>query len=153
MYLVKNFSNGALKIKETRENKETDCVRTVKCLINVEAFVLRAKDLEEVITLFDGFVKNHPLQFSIRKKSPYWQGVVETSIQFFEDIFPYVDMQDIANNEDDTMAERSPSYHDILIDDEQPTHVKQGHEQQAPNSSAPPDLAPDPQPDSAPQMG
>lgn len=78
---------------------------------------------------------------------------VSRDVKFFEDIFPYVDMQHIANNEDATMAERSPSYHDILIDDEQPAHVQQGYEQQTPNSSAHPDLAPEPQPDSTPQMG
>ncbi|CAH1419616.1 unnamed protein product [Lactuca virosa] len=55
--------------------------RTVKCLTSVEAFVLRAEDLEQVITLFDGFLKNHRLQFAIRKKSPYWQGVAATTIQ------------------------------------------------------------------------
>lgn len=78
---------------------------------------------------------------------------VSRDVKFFEDIFPYVDMQDIANNEDATTAERSPSYHDILIDDEQPAHVQQGYEQQTPNSSAYPDLTPEPQPDSTPQMG
>ncbi|XP_023737453.1 probable cyclic nucleotide-gated ion channel 20, chloroplastic [Lactuca sativa] len=55
--------------------------RTVKCLKNVEAFVLRAEDLEEVITLFDGFLKNVRVQFAIGNKSPYWQGVAASTIQ------------------------------------------------------------------------
>ncbi|KAI3724158.1 hypothetical protein L2E82_35926 [Cichorium intybus] len=44
--------------------------RTVKCLKNVEAFVLRAEDLEKVITLYDGFFKNHRIQFAIRSRKP-----------------------------------------------------------------------------------
>ncbi|KAL4578819.1 hypothetical protein LXL04_014950 [Taraxacum kok-saghyz] len=40
--------------------------RKVKCLKNVEAFVLRAEDLQEVITLFDGVFQNHRVQFAIR---------------------------------------------------------------------------------------
>ncbi|CAI9270759.1 unnamed protein product [Lactuca saligna] len=55
--------------------------RTVKCLKDVEAFVLRAEDLEEVITLFDGFLKNVRVQFAIGNKSPYWQGVAASTIQ------------------------------------------------------------------------
>lgn len=55
--------------------------RTVKCFKNVEAFVLREEDLEEVVTLFDGFFKNYRVQFAIRNKPLYWQGVAATTIQ------------------------------------------------------------------------
>lgn len=40
--------------------------RTVKCITNVEAFVLRAADLEEVTTLFSVFLMNQRVQFAIR---------------------------------------------------------------------------------------
>ncbi|CAI9270761.1 unnamed protein product [Lactuca saligna] len=69
------------KRSQRKQGNRLRSKRTVKCVTNVEAFVLRAEDLEEVITLFDGFVKNHRLQFAIRKKSPYWQGVAATTIQ------------------------------------------------------------------------
>ncbi|KAK1406402.1 hypothetical protein QVD17_41699 [Tagetes erecta] len=55
--------------------------RTVKCLSNVEAFVLRAADLEDVTTLFAGFLRNHRVQMAIRNESPYWQGLAATTIQ------------------------------------------------------------------------
>ncbi|KAL7611695.1 probable cyclic nucleotide-gated ion channel 20, chloroplastic [Lactuca sativa] len=55
--------------------------RTVRCLTNVEAFVLRAADLEEVTTLFAGFLRNHRVQFAIRNESPYWRGLAATTIQ------------------------------------------------------------------------
>ncbi|KAJ0467021.1 putative cyclic nucleotide-binding domain, Ion transport domain, rmlC-like jelly roll [Helianthus annuus] len=57
------------------------CKRTVKCLSNVEAFVLRAADLEEVTTLFAGFLRNHRVQMAIRHESPYWKGLAATTIQ------------------------------------------------------------------------
>ncbi|KAI7729652.1 hypothetical protein M8C21_015745 [Ambrosia artemisiifolia] len=57
------------------------CKRTVKCLSNVEAFVLRAADLEEVTTLFAGFLRNHRVQMAIRNESPYWRGLAATTIQ------------------------------------------------------------------------
>ncbi|KAI3724114.1 hypothetical protein L2E82_35880 [Cichorium intybus] len=55
--------------------------RTVRCLTNVEAFVLRAADLEEVTTLFAVFLRNHRVQFAIRNESPYWRGLAATTIQ------------------------------------------------------------------------
>ncbi|KAI3796845.1 hypothetical protein L1987_39531 [Smallanthus sonchifolius] len=55
--------------------------RTVKCLSNVEAFVLRAADLEEVTTLFAGFLRNHRVQMAIKNESPYWRGLAATTIQ------------------------------------------------------------------------
>ncbi|KAK1406405.1 hypothetical protein QVD17_41702 [Tagetes erecta] len=55
--------------------------RTVKCLSNVEAFVLRAADLEDVTTLFAGFLRNHRVQMAIRNVSPYWRGLAATTIQ------------------------------------------------------------------------
>ncbi|KAJ9542617.1 hypothetical protein OSB04_029123 [Centaurea solstitialis] len=55
--------------------------RTVTCLTNVEAFVLRAADLEEVTSLFAGFLRNHRVQIAIRNESPYWRGLAATTIQ------------------------------------------------------------------------
>ncbi|KAK9062847.1 hypothetical protein SSX86_020037 [Deinandra increscens subsp. villosa] len=55
--------------------------RTVKCLSNVEAFVLRAADLEEVTTLFAGFLRSSRVQMAIRNESPYWRGLAATTIQ------------------------------------------------------------------------
>ncbi|XP_024990997.1 probable cyclic nucleotide-gated ion channel 20, chloroplastic isoform X2 [Cynara cardunculus var. scolymus] len=55
--------------------------RTVECLTNVEAFVLQAADLEEVTSLFAGFLRNHRVQIAIRNESPYWRGLAATTIQ------------------------------------------------------------------------
>ncbi|KAL8245913.1 hypothetical protein R6Q59_007129 [Mikania micrantha] len=55
--------------------------RTVICLTNVEAFVLRAADLEELTTLFAAYLRNHRVQMAIRIESPYWQGLAATTIQ------------------------------------------------------------------------
>ncbi|KAD7477307.1 hypothetical protein R6Q59_007130 [Mikania micrantha] len=55
--------------------------RTVTCLTNVEAFVLRAADLEELTTLFAAYLRNHRVQMAIRNESPYWQGLAATTIQ------------------------------------------------------------------------
>ncbi|KAI3724163.1 hypothetical protein L2E82_35931 [Cichorium intybus] len=55
--------------------------RTVTCITNVEAFVLRAADLEEVTTLFSEFLMNHRVQFAIRNQSPYWRSLAATTIQ------------------------------------------------------------------------
>jgi len=40
--------------------------RTIKCLTNVEAFALRAADLEEVTVLFARFLRNPRVQGAIR---------------------------------------------------------------------------------------
>ncbi|KAJ7975327.1 Cyclic nucleotide gated channel protein [Quillaja saponaria] len=55
--------------------------RTVVCLTNVEAFSLRAADLEEVTSLFARFLRNPRVQGAIRYESPYWRGVAATRIQ------------------------------------------------------------------------
>ncbi|MFS7923360.1 putative cyclic nucleotide-binding domain, rmlC-like jelly roll [Helianthus anomalus] len=60
---------------------EPSSLNGVKWLLNVEAFVLRAADLEEVTTLFAGFLRNHRLQMAIRHESPYWWGLAATTIQ------------------------------------------------------------------------
>jgi cyclic nucleotide gated channel, plant len=41
-------------------------IRTVRCLMNVEAFVLRASDLEEVTSQFARFLRNPRVQGAIR---------------------------------------------------------------------------------------
>ncbi|OMO69410.1 hypothetical protein CCACVL1_19520 [Corchorus capsularis] len=55
--------------------------RIVRCLTNVEAFSLRAADLEEVTSLFSRFLRNPRVQGAIRYESPYWRSVAATRIQ------------------------------------------------------------------------
>ncbi|BAF10182.1 probable cyclic nucleotide-gated ion channel 20, chloroplastic [Oryza sativa Japonica Group] len=56
-------------------------IRTVRCLTNVEAFVLRASDLEEVTSQFSRFLRNPRVQGAIRYESPYWRTIAATRIQ------------------------------------------------------------------------
>ncbi|KAL7138779.1 hypothetical protein ABFS83_09G005400 [Erythranthe nasuta] len=55
--------------------------RLVRCLTNVEAFVLRASDLEEVTSLFSRFLRSPRVQGAIRYESPYWRGLAARRIQ------------------------------------------------------------------------
>ncbi|KAL0356399.1 UNVERIFIED_CONTAM: putative cyclic nucleotide-gated ion channel 20, chloroplastic [Sesamum radiatum] len=55
--------------------------RLVRCLTNVEAFVLRAADLEEVTSLFARFLRSPRVQGAIRYESPYWRGLAARRIQ------------------------------------------------------------------------
>ncbi|KAI3464188.1 hypothetical protein Pfo_020851 [Paulownia fortunei] len=55
--------------------------RLVRCLTNVEAFVLRAADLEEVTSLFSRFLRSPRVQGAIRYESPYWRGLAARRIQ------------------------------------------------------------------------
>ncbi|XVF50377.1 hypothetical protein PTKIN_Ptkin04bG0094700 [Pterospermum kingtungense] len=55
--------------------------RKVRCLTNVEAFSLRAADLEEVTSLFSRFLRNPRVQGAIRYESPYWRSFAATRIQ------------------------------------------------------------------------
>ncbi|XP_023519574.1 probable cyclic nucleotide-gated ion channel 20, chloroplastic isoform X1 [Cucurbita pepo subsp. pepo] len=55
--------------------------RTVKCSTNVEAFSLRAADLEEVTSMFSRFLRNPRVQGAIRYESPYWRYLAATRIQ------------------------------------------------------------------------
>ncbi|KAJ1410152.1 RmlC-like jelly roll fold [Sesbania bispinosa] len=55
--------------------------RTVKCLTNVEAFSLRAADLEEVTTLFMRSLRSLRVQGPLRYESPYWRSLAATRIQ------------------------------------------------------------------------
>ncbi|XP_021683421.2 probable cyclic nucleotide-gated ion channel 20, chloroplastic isoform X2 [Hevea brasiliensis] len=55
--------------------------RTVRCLTNVEAFSLRAADLEEVTNIFARSLRNLLVQGAIRYESPYWRGLAATRIQ------------------------------------------------------------------------
>ncbi|KAF8398837.1 hypothetical protein HHK36_014700 [Tetracentron sinense] len=57
------------------------CNRMVICVTNVEAFSLRAADLEEVTSLFARFLRNPRVQGAIRYESPYWRGLAATRIQ------------------------------------------------------------------------
>ncbi|KAK4402512.1 putative cyclic nucleotide-gated ion channel 20, chloroplastic [Sesamum angolense] len=55
--------------------------RLVRCVTNVEAFVLRAADLEEVTSLFARFLRSPRVQGAIRYESPYWRGIAARRIQ------------------------------------------------------------------------
>ncbi|XP_021292076.1 probable cyclic nucleotide-gated ion channel 20, chloroplastic isoform X2 [Herrania umbratica] len=55
--------------------------RIVRCLTNVEAFSLRAADLEAVTSLFSRFLRNPRVQGAIRYESPYWRSLAATHIQ------------------------------------------------------------------------
>ncbi|KAG4939886.1 hypothetical protein JHK84_046035 [Glycine max] len=55
--------------------------RTVCCLTNVEAFALRAADLEEVTSIFARFFRSPRVQGAIRYGSPYWRCFAATTIQ------------------------------------------------------------------------
>ncbi|XP_061355806.1 probable cyclic nucleotide-gated ion channel 20, chloroplastic isoform X1 [Gastrolobium bilobum] len=55
--------------------------RTVRCLTNVEAFSLRAVDLEELTTLFTRFLRSPHVQGALRYESPYWRSLAANRIQ------------------------------------------------------------------------
>lgn len=55
--------------------------RLVRCLTNVEAFILRAADLEEVIQLFASFFRSPHIQGAIRYESAHWRGLATRRIQ------------------------------------------------------------------------
>ncbi|XP_019198131.1 PREDICTED: probable cyclic nucleotide-gated ion channel 20, chloroplastic isoform X2 [Ipomoea nil] len=55
--------------------------RGVECLTNVEAFILRAADIEEVTSLFARFLRSPRVQGAIRYASPYWRGRAARCIQ------------------------------------------------------------------------
>ncbi|XP_077236250.1 putative cyclic nucleotide-gated ion channel 20, chloroplastic [Tasmannia lanceolata] len=55
--------------------------RTVRCVTNVEAFILRAADLEAVTSIFARFLRNPRVQGAIRYESPYWRAMAATRIQ------------------------------------------------------------------------
>ncbi|XP_057812453.1 probable cyclic nucleotide-gated ion channel 20, chloroplastic isoform X2 [Salvia miltiorrhiza] len=55
--------------------------RLVTCLTNVEAFVLRAADFEDVAGLFTRFLKSSLVQGAIRYESPVWRGIAARRIQ------------------------------------------------------------------------
>lgn len=57
------------------------CNRTVVCLTNVEAFSLRAADLEEVTSLYSRLLRNPRVQGAIRYESPYWRNIAASCIQ------------------------------------------------------------------------
>ncbi|XP_066322744.1 probable cyclic nucleotide-gated ion channel 20, chloroplastic isoform X2 [Miscanthus floridulus] len=72
-----NRDGGKIKFQGTR----LVAIRTVRCLTNVEAFVLRASDLEEVTSQFARFLRNPQVQGAIRYESPYWRTIAATRIQ------------------------------------------------------------------------
>ncbi|KAJ1698707.1 hypothetical protein LUZ63_007219 [Rhynchospora breviuscula] len=55
--------------------------RTVRCLTDVEALILCADDLEQVIPLFSRVLRSPRVQRAIRYESPYWRQRAATVIQ------------------------------------------------------------------------
>ncbi|KAL1318213.1 hypothetical protein HN51_070492 [Arachis hypogaea] len=55
--------------------------RTVTCITNVEAFSLRAADLEEVTIIFTRFLRSPRVQGALRYESPYWRSLAASRIQ------------------------------------------------------------------------
>nr|XP_011467789.1 PREDICTED: probable cyclic nucleotide-gated ion channel 20, chloroplastic isoform X2 [Fragaria vesca subsp. vesca] len=55
--------------------------RLVRCLTNVEAFQLRAADLEQFTARFARYLRNPRVQGAIRYESPYWRGLAAKRIQ------------------------------------------------------------------------
>ncbi|XP_037497771.1 probable cyclic nucleotide-gated ion channel 20, chloroplastic isoform X2 [Jatropha curcas] len=55
--------------------------RTIKCLTHVEAFSLRAADLEEVTQRFARNFRNPRVQGAMRYQSPYWRARAASTIQ------------------------------------------------------------------------
>ncbi|KAL5545151.1 hypothetical protein UlMin_008935 [Ulmus minor] len=55
--------------------------RMVVCLTNIEAFSLRAADIEEVTSLYSRLLRNPRVQGAIRYESPYWRGLAAARIQ------------------------------------------------------------------------
>lgn len=53
----------------------------VRCLTNVEALVLRAEDLEEVVSLFARFIETERIRWAARYMSPYWRRLAARRIQ------------------------------------------------------------------------
>ncbi|KAJ4828109.1 putative cyclic nucleotide-gated ion channel 20, chloroplastic, partial [Turnera subulata] len=74
-----SVSKDAKKIKFPGQRLVSS--RTVRCLTNVEAFSLRAADLEEVTSIFARSLRNPRVQGAIRYESPYWRAIAATRIQ------------------------------------------------------------------------
>ncbi|CAH1435707.1 unnamed protein product [Lactuca virosa] len=55
--------------------------RTVKCLSNVEAYVILPAELDEVTNLFCEYFRNPRVQHAIRNQSPYWRSRAAYTIQ------------------------------------------------------------------------
>lgn len=72
-------SKEGKKIKLHGQGLTSD--RTVRCLTNVEAFSLRAKDIEEVTTLFARFLRSPRVQGVIRYESTYWRSLAANRIR------------------------------------------------------------------------
>ncbi|KAJ8771897.1 hypothetical protein K2173_027074 [Erythroxylum novogranatense] len=72
-------SRGSRKIESSRYRLLSS--RTVRCLTNIEAFSLRADDLEEVTSLFARNLREPHIQGAIRYQSPHWRTIAATRIQ------------------------------------------------------------------------
>ncbi|KAF0902596.1 hypothetical protein E2562_018090 [Oryza meyeriana var. granulata] len=72
-----NRDGGKMRLHDMR----LVAIRTVRCLTNVEAFVLRARDLAEVTSQFSRFLRNPLVLGTIRYESPYWKSLAANRIQ------------------------------------------------------------------------
>ncbi|XP_024642325.2 probable cyclic nucleotide-gated ion channel 20, chloroplastic isoform X1 [Medicago truncatula] len=83
--LLRWYLEQSSESKEGKQVKiqEHDLIsdRTVRCLTNLEAFSLDAKDIEEVTTRFSRFLQSPRVQQVIRYESPYWRFLAAKRIQ------------------------------------------------------------------------
>lgn len=70
---------GGKKLRTSGQRLQS--TRTVTCLTNVEAFALKAVDLQEVTSLYSRILRNPRVQGAIRYVSPYWRSFAARQIQ------------------------------------------------------------------------
>ncbi|XP_012488365.1 probable cyclic nucleotide-gated ion channel 20, chloroplastic isoform X3 [Gossypium raimondii] len=69
------------KIKLPGQSLHSISSREVRCVTNVEAFSIRAADLQEVTSLFPRFFRTPRVIRAIRNESPYWKTFAAICIQ------------------------------------------------------------------------
>lgn len=69
------------KIKLPGQSLHSISSREVRCVTNVEAFSIRAADLQEVTSLFPRFFRTPRVIRAIRNESPYWRTFAAICIQ------------------------------------------------------------------------
>ncbi|KAL5545157.1 hypothetical protein UlMin_008941 [Ulmus minor] len=78
---VEHYSVNRDGRKIRKPTKRLISNRMVVCLTNIEAYSLRAADIEEVVSLYSRLLHNPQVQGAIRYESPYWRGLAATRIQ------------------------------------------------------------------------
>ncbi|KAL5545154.1 hypothetical protein UlMin_008938 [Ulmus minor] len=78
---VEHYSVNRDGRKIRKPTKRLISNRMVVCLTNIEAYSLRASDIEEVVSLYSRLLHNPQVQGAIRYESPYWRGLAATRIQ------------------------------------------------------------------------